>query len=151
MKNKWIFISITLFVMLIGSLVYIFVTNKPKTIEISEYSCSGILRAGDNEFPLNSVQKIKVDTTGTIVEKTTYVTYGYDSKETYEAASKIYKALTDANVTYEYDEENYTITSVVKTTSTTIIEEDGSEVEIWYKNYIKTLEKQNYTCKKLNS
>lgn len=151
MKSKWMYISIALLLMLIGSLYYNIILSNKKTEKITEYSCSGITKVEKGSYPLNINQKFKVDNTGTIIENVSYVTYEYDSKETYEAAKKIYQELKDSEYTYEYDNDNYKIISVIKKESTTLKDAEGVEVSVWYKDYIKSLEKQNYTCKKLNS
>lgn len=146
MKNIIIIILMVSIVLLITS-IFLVLTQKPNDENKKEETnklADTVECTKENEKTeyVTSTQKyiLKIDYTGEITGYTRKFINKYTYEDSYNTAKQVE---TDKNT--ELKDETF---EIIKTEEVTkMLNENGEEVSIWYKDYVKSLESLGYICK----
>ena len=153
---KNIIIGILVLIIIAMVCVYFFAMKEEKcelpsdNVNLNIYYCEKVVENAEvTEVKTYIKEKISYDDTGKVKWTKTILVNKYIDKDKY-AYLKEDKTLTDDNNEYRFDDDKLTVEMEPKE-ETILKDTDGKEIAIWYIEYIKSFEKNGYTCTKAES
>lgn len=103
LKSKKIFIYLTIFVLIIITIIGFYILNKDKTAELTILVApsSSIIKIGDNNYH-NGTIKIKPGKYNVIISKEGFTSYKSTINITNDSTNKLYKAIFQTDGTYSW-------------------------------------------------